>query len=162
MTHIRHIAPGDWDAITELEAGAYPELSEERAHLESRARSSPGTCFVLDTGTRLAGYLLALPYPLFRYPDLHKPEDTVHEAANLHLHDLVIGKDFRGRGWARRLLAHLEAGTGHERISLISVQGSQGFWASAGFTAFPEVALPSSYGNDAMYMSKEAAHLARQ
>ncbi|MFF1798820.1 GNAT family N-acetyltransferase, partial [Kitasatospora sp. NPDC058263] len=64
---------------------------------------------VLETGDRVAGYVLALPYPRFRYPDLTRPEERTFDSRNLHLHDLVIADDLRGRGLGSRLLRHLTA-----------------------------------------------------
>jgi ribosomal protein S18 acetylase RimI-like enzyme len=156
---IRHIADGDWSGIVALEASAYTDnaLSEGRAALESRARSSPATCFVLDSEQQTAGYLLALPYPLFQYPDLTRTEENIFHSRNLHLHDLVIAESFRGRGLAKKLLHHLTVTAGsktYERISLISVAGSETFWSANGYNAYREVELPGSYGANAVYMSK--------
>jgi GNAT superfamily N-acetyltransferase len=154
---IRHISDGDWSGIVALEASAYTDsgLSEGRAALESRAHASPSTCFVLDLEQRIAGYLLALPYPMFQYPDLTITEEIAHHSRNLHLHDLVIAESSRGRGLAKRLLHHLTmtARSGYERISLIAVGGSEAFWSANGYSAHHEVAVPSSYGTDAVYMS---------
>lgn len=103
------------------------------------------------------GYLLALPYPMYQYPDLTRAESTVFDSRNLHLHDLVIDERFRGRGLAKHLLRHLAevARTRtHERISLVAVGGSDPFWSANGYRAHHEVAVPSSYGVNAVYMSK--------
>ncbi|MET9534307.1 MULTISPECIES: GNAT family N-acetyltransferase [unclassified Streptomyces] len=156
---IRNITADDWHGIAELEASAYSasDLSEGRAALESRARPSPATCFVLRLDRRTAGYLLALPYPLWQYPDLGRAEKTVFRSTNLHLHDIVIAERHRGRGLAKRLLHHLTAtarSTTHERISLISVAGSETFWSANGYAAHRDIALPGSYGTNAVYMSK--------
>jgi ribosomal protein S18 acetylase RimI-like enzyme len=156
---IRHISDGDWSGIVALEASAYTDsaLSEERAALESRAHVSPATCFVLDFEQQIAGYLLALPYPMLQYPDLTRMEEVIFHSRNLHLHDLVIAENFRGRGLAKQLLHHLTATAGskmYERISLIAVAGSETFWSANGYNAHHEVALPKSYGANAVYMSK--------
>jgi ornithine decarboxylase len=156
---IRPITADDWPAITDLEADAYSGTghSETRVALESRARSSPATSFVLDVGGSVRGYLLALPYPKFRFPEPDRVEETVFRSSNLHLHDIVVAKEFRGRGWAKRLLRHLTdtaKSFRHEEISLVSVDGTAGFWFARGFRAHPEVALPSTYGPDAVYMSR--------
>jgi ribosomal protein S18 acetylase RimI-like enzyme len=156
---IRHISESDWRGIVALEASAYTELalSEEQAALESRARASPGTCFVLDLGRQIVGYVLALPYPMFQYPDLTRTEEIVVPSSNLHLHDLVIAEDFRRRGLAKHLLRHLTATAGsrrYERISLVAVAGSETFWSGCGFRAHHEVAVPKGYGANAVYMSK--------
>lgn len=156
---VRHLSDGDWAGIAALEAGAYTDsgLSEDQVALESRARSSPATCFVLEIGPRMVGYLLALPYPMFQYPDLTRPEETSFDSSTLHLHDIVIAGDFRKRGLARHLVEHLTAtarsGT-YERISLIAVAGSDTFWSANGFDTHPEVSLPESYGPGAVYMSR--------
>ncbi|MEU6017529.1 GNAT family N-acetyltransferase [Streptomyces sp. NPDC047515] len=156
---IRHISDEDWDGIATLEAGAYTGdgLSEGRAALQSRAHASPATCFVLDCEKRLAGYLLALPYPMFEYPDLNRMEDIVFHSRNLHLHDLVIAEEFRCRGLAKHLLHHFTAvagAKGYEGISLIAVSGSDDFWSANGYRAHHEFAPPRGYGADAVYMSR--------
>ncbi|MBZ4320930.1 GNAT family N-acetyltransferase [Streptomyces sp. SCA2-4] len=159
---VRGIAERDWDAVVALEADAYTALglSEGRAALRSRADASPDTCFVLDVDSRPAGYLLALPYPAFRCPDLTRPEapdGPADPSANLHLHDIVVAPHLRRRGLARHLLLHLTRtarAREHERISLVSVGGSEAFWSARGFTAHPDVALPDGYGPHAVYMSR--------
>jgi ribosomal protein S18 acetylase RimI-like enzyme len=158
---VRHLADRDWDAVVALEHDAYAGLglSEGRTALRSRAAVSPGTCFVLDLGGRTAGYLLALPYPEFRCPDLGRVEPPAPGAAtrNLHLHDIVIAPALRRRGLGRHLLGHL-TGTararGDRRISLVAVGGSDRFWSARGFVPHPGVAPADGYGTDAVYMSR--------
>ncbi len=103
---IRAVAAADWPGVAALEATAYGDSSllEGRAALESRGRASPSTCLVLHLDGQLAGYVLALPYPAFRYPDLSRPERTVFRSPNLHLHDLVVAEPLRGQGLGSRLL----------------------------------------------------------
>ncbi|WP_234434190.1 GNAT family N-acetyltransferase [Streptomyces sp. NRRL F-5126] len=154
---VRHVREDDWDAIVALESRAYTAagLSEGRAALRSRVRASPPTCFVLYTGRRLAGYLLALPYPEARYPDLAKAEDVAFDSRNLHLHDIVIAEDLRRRGLAGRLVGRLTraaAERGYEQISLVAVSGSETFWSAQGFTAHDGVVPPGGYGEKAVYM----------
>lgn len=98
---IRLLADRDWDTVVALEAAAYAEdgLSEGREALESRGRASPQTCFVLEHEEQVVGYLLTLPYPLFESPDLSRAEESGFHSRNLHAHDLVIAKEYRGRGW---------------------------------------------------------------
>ncbi|MFE1027462.1 GNAT family N-acetyltransferase [Streptomyces sp. NPDC058818] len=158
---VRRIADGDWDAVVALERDAYSGLglSEGRAALQSRAAASPGTCFVVDVGLRTAGYVLALPYPLHRYPDLERAEETAtaFPPGNLHLHDIVVAPGLRRRGLARHLLHHL-TGTartrGDERISLVAVGGTERFWSARGFVPQPGVVAVGGYGADAVYMSR--------
>jgi predicted N-acetyltransferase YhbS len=158
-TTIRAIRDGDWDRITALESRAYTALglSEEPAALRSRASASPDTCFVLDAGERLAGYLLALPYPASRYPDLRRTEARAFRTDNLHLHDMVVAEDLRGRGLGRRLAQHLTdtaSAQGYRWISLVAVGGSESFWSAVGFAAHEEVPAPETYGSGAVYMAR--------
>ncbi|MBV6700421.1 GNAT family N-acetyltransferase [Kitasatospora aureofaciens] len=158
---IRSVHEDDWDAIVALEARAYAAggLSEGREALRSRHDASPGTCFVLEHRGRFGGYLLALPYPLFRCPDLSRAEAAIAmdaDATNMHAHDLVIAEELRGRGLAHRLLRHLEdlarAG-GYRTVSLVAVRGSHVVWTPLGYRVRPEIGVPASYGSEAVYMA---------
>lgn len=155
---IRTISDADWPGVAALEAAAYrgSSLLEGRAALESRGSASPSTCFVLDLDDRIAGYVLALPYPAFRYPDLSRSERIVFRSRNLHLHDLVVAEHLRGRGLGSGLLRQLTAAARsqrYRRISLIAVGGMETFWAARGYLTHREVRLPPSYGDNAVYMS---------
>ncbi|MFE5587413.1 GNAT family N-acetyltransferase [Kitasatospora sp. NPDC056531] len=161
--HIRLLREEDWDEVVALEERAYSAsgLSEGREVLRSRHRASPSTCFVLEHAGGFGGYLLALPYPLFRCPDLSLAEEgAVQESdrgSNLHAHDLAIAERGRGGDLARRLLRHLEEtgrAAGYRTLSMVAVQRSQVLWARLGYRARPEIALPASYGAGAVYMAK--------
>ncbi|MFC1430215.1 GNAT family N-acetyltransferase [Streptacidiphilus sp. N1-3] len=156
---VRQIEEQDWEDIVLLESRAYAPLglSEERAALESRAEASPTTCFVLARGPAVAGYLLALPYPRFRYPGLGRPERAGFQSDNLHLHDLVVADQWRGQGFAGLLLGRLLAVARerrHAHLSLVAVGGSGAFWSRRGFRSHHEVDPPRHYGDDAVYMSR--------
>ncbi|MFJ3881020.1 GNAT family N-acetyltransferase [Streptomyces sp. NPDC090077] len=157
--HIRQLRPDDIDAVAALEREAYAAhgLTEGPAALRARSEASPSTCFAVEGGGTLAGYLLALPYPPDRSPDLgHTGQRVAHHSGNLHLHDLVIAPRHRGRGLARALLQRLgEAARArqHDRISLVAVAGSRAFWTTRNFRPHPDVPLPPAYGTDAVYMS---------
>lgn len=168
-TGIRLLQDEDWDDVVALEALAYAAsgLSEGGETLRSRHRSSPATCFVLEHEGAFGGYLLALPYPLFRCPDLSLAErGAVAEGqwvSNLHLHDLALAERARGRGMAYRMARHLEE-TGraarYRSLSLVAVQGSRPLWSRMGYRARPEVALPGGYGAEAIYMTKSLEQVA--
>jgi ribosomal protein S18 acetylase RimI-like enzyme len=138
----REVAAADWAGIAALEQRVYGPagLAEGLPALRSRGAASPATCFVLDTATGPAGYLLALPYPAGECPDLRRPERYTHPGPDLHLHDLVVAPGFRGRGLGRELVRTLLAAAGplgYRRIGLVAVLGSTGFWAAQGFCAAP-------------------------
>ncbi|WP_405912196.1 GNAT family N-acetyltransferase [Streptomyces sp. NBC_00963] len=158
-TRIRLLQEGDWNELVTLEERAYVAsgLSEGEAALRSRHRASPSTCFVLEHAGRFGGYLLALPYPLFRCPDLSLTEEGAVQGSNLHLHDLVIAEPARGRGLAHRIQQHLEEtgrAASYQTLSLVAVHGSQVLWTRLGYRARPGIGLPASYGAEAVYMVK--------
>ncbi|MFC8447932.1 GNAT family N-acetyltransferase [Kitasatospora sp. NPDC057223] len=167
-TRIRLLREEDWDELVALEERAYAAdgLSEGREALRSRHRASPSTCFVLAQAGSLGGYLLALPYPLFRCPDLSRSEDPGRSGdagggstrpTNMHVHDVVIAEGLRGQGLAGRMLRELERTarqSGHRTVSLVAVRGSHVLWSRSGFRARPEIGLPASYGAEALYMAK--------
>ncbi|MFJ3711379.1 MULTISPECIES: GNAT family N-acetyltransferase [unclassified Streptomyces] len=162
-TRLRLLREEDWDEVVVLEERAYAAsgLSEGEAALRSRHRASPSTCFVLEDAGGFGGYLLALPYPLFRCPDLSLAEERAAQGSNLHLHDLVIAERARGRGLAGLMQQHLEE-TGraarYRTLSLVAVHGSQVLWTTLGYRARPEIGLPASYGAEAVYMAKPLEH----
>ncbi|MEU9045453.1 MULTISPECIES: GNAT family N-acetyltransferase [unclassified Kitasatospora] len=159
---IRLLAEQDWDAVVDLEHAAYAAdgLSEGREALQSRARSSPDTCFVLEERGVVRGYLLSLPYPPLRCPDLSRPEEAVYESGNLHVHDLVIAEDLRGRDVALGFMRHFReqaSEQGFERISMVAVRGADILLRLLGYRAHREVGVPASYGRRAVYMSMPVA-----
>ncbi|MGW2048291.1 GNAT family N-acetyltransferase [Streptomyces sp. NPDC001858] len=160
---IRLLQEEDWDEVVALEERAYAAsgLSEGREALRSRQRASPSTCFVLEHAGGFGGYLLALPYPLFRCPDLSRAEENEAQdsdgTSNLHTHDLTIAERARGRGLARRIQRHLEEigrAARYRTLSLVAVRGSEALWSRLGYRARPEIGLPASYGAEAVYMAK--------
>ncbi|MFI5529955.1 GNAT family N-acetyltransferase [Kitasatospora sp. NPDC051853] len=155
---IRQLADADWDAVVTLEHDAYAAdgLSEGREALQSRALASPGTCFVLEQHGEVRGYLLSLPYPPLRCPDLALAESTVFESTNVHVHDMVIAEDLRGRDVAEAFMRHFQAraaASGFEEISMVAVRGTDILLRLMGYRAHKEVAVPESYGRRAVYMS---------
>ncbi|SHO52505.1 Ribosomal protein S18 acetylase RimI [Anaerocolumna xylanovorans DSM 12503] len=155
---VRYIKNRDWDEIVALERQTYLSvLSENRTALTSKNSASPSTCFVLEAEGRVAGYLLSLPYPRFEYPHLAQAESMVYRSQNLHLHDLVIAKRYRGQGLARRLLNQLMLAAereGYQWLSLVAVSEARFFWKVQGYDFCPEIVLPKSYGEGAVYMSR--------
>jgi len=153
---VRELADLDWPPVAALEAATYAPLglSEHPGALRSRAGS--GTSFVVTLGGTLAGYLLALPYPYGRCPDL-TAFDAARESPDLHLHDLNVAADHRGSGLGSRLVEHLFTAArerAYARVSLVSLKGTGAFWTRHGFSPRPEVPAPTGYGPGATYMSR--------
>lgn len=159
---IREVTEADWPQVAALEAEAYAGTSLTEGEAALRSRAAAGTCLVLERGGRVAGYVLALPYPRFRHPDLTRPEDTAPCSANLHLHDIVIATPQRRRGLGTRLVRHLTdmaRARGFATMSLIAVDGKEPFWRSLGYRSHPEASPPAGYGSGAVYMSAQLTAL---
>jgi GNAT superfamily N-acetyltransferase len=153
---VRELSDSDWPMVAALEAATYRPLglSEDPAMLRSRAGS--GTSFVVALGGTVAGYLLALPYPYGRCPDL-TAFDAAGDAPDLHLHDLNVAAGHRGTGLGSRLVEHLLTAArerAYARVSLVSLQGTGAFWTRHGFSPRPEVPAPTGYGLGATYLSR--------
>jgi ornithine decarboxylase len=159
---VRPIREEDWRHVARIEHETYAPLglSEGESALRAWARISPETCFVLEHGGAVAGYVLALPHPPGEPPALGRPAAPAAEAAppaHLHLHDLALDPAVRGGGLSKLLLRRLEntaAARVIETVGLVSVGGSDGFWAAAGFEVRPGVPVPEGYGERSVYMTK--------
>ncbi|MER5355435.1 GNAT family N-acetyltransferase [Kitasatospora sp. NPDC002551] len=154
----RRLAEDDWDTVVELESAAYTAdgLSEGREALYSRAQASPETCYVAERDGKVVGYLLSLPYPLYQCPDLSSPEQAAFDSTNLHVHDLVITEELRGRDLALRFIRHLRDEArrrGFDRISMVAVRRTDILLALLGYRAHRDVTVPPCYGARAVYMS---------
>ncbi|WP_228718179.1 GNAT family N-acetyltransferase [Kitasatospora acidiphila] len=159
---IRPIQDEDWPSIVKLETEAYGPLglSEDPDALRSRAAGAPEANLVMVADDAVIGYLLALPYPPGRYPDLTRPEPPVRQATNLHVHDLVVASGFRSRSLAERLLDRVTAvarAQGFTRLSGVAVNGAHTRWTRSGFQTCPDVPIPDHYGPGAVYITRPLA-----
>lgn len=154
---VRALRDADWAEVAALEAAAYRDLGLSEDPELLRGRGAAGTSFVLETGGRIAAYLLALPLPYGRFPDLAAPGRVSRSSFNLHLHDIVVDPAHRRGGAGGRLVDHLltvATAGGYARVSLVAVGDSHPFWTRHGFLERPEVPVTAGYGPGATYMSR--------
>ncbi|QJS09429.1 GNAT family N-acetyltransferase [Streptomyces argyrophyllae] len=157
---VRGITEADWPQVAALEAGAYADTSLTEGEAVLRSRAPAGTSFVLELDGRIAGYVLALPYPRFHCPDPARPERGAHHTTNLHLHDLAVSAPVRRRGLGTRLVRHLTDAAraqGFATISLVAIAGRESFWRANGYRPHHEAPVPAGYGGGAVYMSAQVA-----
>ena len=156
LTRIRPITEADWPAIQALQAETYYALEpESEAVLRSKQRLGPESCLVATSGDTLLGYCLAHPWrkqtPASLYHCYSQPSG--HET--LYIHDMVVSAKARGRGIARAFLRHLEQlarDKAQQEMSLVAVQGADGYWARVGFKPRAPGKSLAQYGEDAVYM----------
>ena len=144
------------DAIGEV---VHPDFPEDIAVMENRQALFPQGCFVAQGPDDLLGYAISHP-SIIGGP---APLDTIiklpENADCLFLHDIALSENARGLGLGRRivpLLTKTAEDAGFDRLGLVSVNNSLGFWQSQGF----EILTPNeklrakleTYGKDAAYM----------
>jgi ornithine decarboxylase len=103
------------------------------------------------------GYFLALWAEFGRPPRLDQIDFAPTVRDVLHLHDIAIEPDFRGKGLVRKALDRLVTAARDVPLSLVAVHGTGPIWRSLGFveqSADPDILR--SYGADAAYMVRSA------
>jgi ribosomal protein S18 acetylase RimI-like enzyme len=155
----RAMQAGDLDGVVAVARLAFPDHPEGRACFAERLALAPESCFVLEGEGRIAGYLIAYPWPQGAIPPLDTLLGGLPERRDSwYLHDLALLPEARGGGNARAGLALLFDRV-DAPIALVSVNESAGFWQAQGFVRQDSPALRaklSSYGPDACYMVRSA------
>ena len=139
---IRRIQSADWPGIERIQAESYPhEVLESLESLQSHWHVSESTCLVAEVQGAVVGYILAHPWIRGKIPPLNEIYSSLPaNCDSLFIHDLALSPPFRGTGLGDELVhAVFEAGSalGLTHFSLISVQGSAGFWKRFGFVSSP-------------------------
>ncbi|MBR0715099.1 GNAT family N-acetyltransferase [Bradyrhizobium liaoningense] len=159
-SHWRQALPSDLPAIAVIAARIHPELPERPEVLAEKLRLYPDGCRVPIAGDAIVGYGIAHPWKLHLIPPL---DDFLHrlpdEADCLHVHDVVVLPEFRGRQIAGAYVADVATLARSARIgslALVSVYGTRAMWERFGFRAVaPDATLRgklASYGEAATYM----------
>ncbi|GAA3527111.1 GNAT family N-acetyltransferase [Zobellella aerophila] len=151
MMLITAITDAAWPQIMHIQSESYQDVvPESEAVLRSKWHASPATSLQCVNGQgRVLGYLLSHPWPHQTLPALHREYQIDGPCSSLYLHDLAVSQHAHGMGVGQRLveaLLHRARAAGLERIELVSVQGSEGFWTRFGFNPRPQAELCSSYG----------------
>lgn len=160
LLSIEPITEAAWPQILALQAECYQELApESEAVLRSKWRAAPATCLQCkDRGGALLGYLLSHPWPHAGLPALHREYEIAGHCDRLYLHDLAVSPRAHGLGVGKGLVVALldrARARRFTRISLVSVQGSEGFWARFGFRPLRNAELCASYGDNPRAMALE-------
>lgn len=159
----RVMTMADVDGVACVAAAAFPHHFERRDCFENRLKLFPQGCFVLDSASGVAGYLIAYPWAFGAIPPLNSLIDRLPDTnETIYLHDLALRPEVRGQGHARPIVERLvQAGRklGASKIALVSVNGSLAFWQGLGFApVIHDAALRDklqTYGDGARYMIRE-------
>lgn len=146
------------DDVLRIQRAAYAEnYLEDAESFIAKIDASPTTSCAAWNGDDMVAYLIALPLSAHSGIDLNEadvPAVSVSHATMMYIHDLAVHPDARGRGLAGHLLQWLADRVIDSSISewrLVSVQGSQDFWAKHGFVVSPDP-VPNGYGPEAVLM----------
>lgn len=159
----RALTAADLPGLLAVQRACYGEGFVESGEVFTRRLASPANCsLVLVQGGQVMAYLAAYRSGLGKVTPLHGDFDALPGADTLYLHDMAVLPAQAGRGLAAALLVPLWAQARAEGLrytALVSVQGSQAYWARHGYA---EHALQhpaqrhhlASYGAGAVYMAR--------
>ncbi|WP_298210985.1 GNAT family N-acetyltransferase [Acidovorax sp.] len=166
---VRPLALSDLADLLAVQLACYGEGFVESGEVFARRLASPVNCsLVLERGGQVCAYLAAYRSRLCKVTPLHGDFEgsAVAEGIDtLYLHDMAVLPALAGQGLAQALLAPLWERARHDGLlysALVSVQGSQGYWARHGYA---EHVLPdamqrqrlATYGEGATYMVRGLA-----
>ena len=163
---VRALALQHLPGLLTVQRACYGNGLVEGADVFARRLASPANCsLVVEVNGQVGAYLAAYHSVQGKVTPLQGDFETVSApgtADTLYLHDLAVLPQLAGRGLAQALLAPLQAralARGLRRAALVSVQGSQPFWARQGYAvqalgqATQRTRL-ASYGVGAVYMAR--------
>ena len=152
----------DLTAVEAIAEVVHQDFYESPAVLLEKRNLYPNGAHVLEIGERPVGYVLSHPYRLNAIPALNAPLGALPaDADTYYLHDLALLPVARRMGAAQFIagvLAKHALARGFTTMSLVAVNGSEGFWARQGFLAqnIPELTGKLlSYEAGARYMVRE-------
>jgi len=152
VPQIRAMHQTDLHAVYRLQVQAYPkDYHESQTVFADTLNLDAGLSLVAEWRGGLCAYLLAYPWrgdP----PPLHQTLPVAHSGGgfdHVFLHDLAVGREWRGRSLGRSLHQVLVRGCQQQHfneIRLVAVSGARSFWADCGFEDCPDGRLHPSYG----------------
>ena len=122
----------DLDAVARIAGVVHPDFYEAPEVLAERQRLYPHGSYLLEVNERPAGYVLSHPWRLGTLPALNAELGQLPaEPDTYYIHDLALLPVARRVGAAsyitNALSKHARA-QGFPTMSLVAVNGSQGFW----------------------------------
>jgi GNAT superfamily N-acetyltransferase len=161
-----------WEAMSEHELARVVAISIQIHHalperpecLDEKRRLFPEGAFVLRESDAVLGYAFAHPWLSRSVPLLNEPLGLLPSGADaLHLHDIAILPEARGRSATSKLMATLSGIALRRRLkcmTLVSVYGTEKLWGRMGFVKVTDPTLEQAletYGENALYMMRDTA-----
>lgn len=148
--HWRPMRSTDIPAAAAISDAVHGDAYTERpAIYAERLALYPAGCHVFARGDRVEGYLISHPWHRDAPPKLDELFGAIPaDADGYYLHDVALLPSTRGAGAGKAALAlalRQAEIAGFDDITLMAVNGADGFWAAQGFAHAGEDA-PSPYG----------------
>jgi GNAT superfamily N-acetyltransferase len=162
----------NWRAMSALDLGAveaiaavvHKDFYESPEVLGEKRRLYPNGAHLLEIGERPVGYVLSHPWRHDQIPALNALLGALPEDADTYyLHDLAVlpvARRIGAAGFMATALSKHARARGFATMSLVAVNGSEGFWTKQGFEPrdLPELTGKLlSYEAGARYMVKRLA-----
>ena len=164
---VRPLTAIDLAAVERIQAAAYPHYPCERIEVfADKLAHYPAGCWAFEVDGVMGGYLFSHPSLEAEPPEFDALLRDLPLVPDCYfIHDKSVAPELRGRGAGRRLLDAAIAHAAALRlavITLVSVQGSRGYWERFGFKAVAETepslaAVRRTYGPQAHYMMRRRA-----
>ena len=151
----------DLPGLLQVQRACYGDEYVEGAEVFARRIASTVNCsLVLECEGVVCAYLAAYRSRAGKVTPLHGDFEAISAPDTLYLHDMAVHPDFAGQGLAHALLQRMRDLAKHAALpcsGLVSVQGSQAYWARQGYELHElrdpqQQASLASYGEDAVYM----------
>jgi len=157
----RAMSSYDLAAVGEIADRVHPGFFEAPEVLAERQRLYRNGCYLLEIGDKPAGYVLSHPWRSGSLPALNTLlEELPATPDTYYLHDLALLPVARRIGAASHivsaLIKHADV-QGFPELSLVAVNGSQGFWERHGFSTVGQPGLEAklaSYESSARLMTR--------
>jgi GNAT superfamily N-acetyltransferase len=152
----------DMPAVVQIADAVHPGFFETPEVLAERQRLYFHGAYLLEVNERPAGYVLSHPWRLGELPALNTllgelPADSdtyyIHDLALMPVARRIGAASFIVEALAKHARAH-----GHASMSLVAVNGSQGFWERHAFVVADRPDLTqklASYEDGARYMVRD-------
>ncbi len=162
-TKWRPLGRDDLPSVLAIADGVHVGLHERLEVFAEKLSLFPEGCRALADEGLVMGYGFSHPWLMGSIPPLDGFLGGLPPSPQcLHIHDVVVLPQARGRGEAAGYVGYvkgLAARMGITRLALVSVHGSEAFWMRLGFEA-AEVGGPglTAYGHEAVYMVCRMPH----
>jgi len=133
----RSLTGYDMPAVEKIAATVHPNFFESLEVLAERQRLYFHGTYLLEVNERPAGYVLSHPWRYGDLPALNALLGGLPESADTYyIHDLAllpVARRIGAASFITEALAKHARAHGYPTMSLVAVNGSQGFWERHGF-----------------------------